>query len=1207
MRLYRGLNQIGMILLVLGLAWSAAFAGAAEAGYLESPLNDIIAQSAPDEKISAIIVMADRVDNERLNSSLKARKATFAQRHFEVITRLKQKAVLTQGPVIETLQQLQTQGAIDEYKSFWISNMISFKGTPEAIRQIAALAPVEKIIYDYPIEMIKPKIKEAETPIIATRSQGLDVISAPQVWAMGFTGYGRLVSNIDTGVDGTHPALSSRWRGNNGHPAAECWYDPVEGSTTPIDHGEGDVPHGTHTMGTICGRSTTTPDTVGVAINAQWIACASVDYGGSTSDIIASFQFIADPDDNPSTTDDVPDVVGNSWGYSPFFHSVAHCDNTFWSVMDGCENAGVVVIFSAGNEGDYYGDDTPNSLRTPADRATTYFNAFSVGAIYGYIGGYPIAEFSSRGPCDCASDNRRIKPECVAPGVNIRSCVPGGYESGWDGTSMASPHISGAVAILRQINPELTVDEIKNILIQSCVDLGPVGEDNTYGHGVLDLYQAAQMAIQGIGFIEGYARDLTYSTGLPATIYIPGTELSTVANGSGYYLLTVPGDTTYLVRATYEGYVPDEHSIAVTQGDTATQDFYLVPPIIDYSPASYNVSIPPGQSTARNLKIKNIGVGTIHFALYTETYSLLLNNGIKLPISIDEIKPLPLGYRPADETKAGSIAEPYYPPVIAGQGGPDAFGYRWIDSDDPGGPSVSWVDISSQGTSVSLGEDNSVGPISMGFSFPYYGNNYSSLYIGSNGILTFGGGSGEWINDYIPDTADPDNLIAVWWDDLSPDDGGSVKYYYDSTNHRFIVSFIGVPNYRWPGGTGSLTFQAILYQSGNIEFNYGTMNPGSDDLQSATIGIENQSGSVGLQVVCNASYMHSNMSIRISAVPDWLSALPEFGSVAAGDSVMATVTFDATELAEGTYNGNINLDSNSPINNQVDIPATLNVTTTPVPSIELSVNAIYDTVYAGQSTIYGLFVSNAGNANLTYNTADDRAWISENPTGGTVLPSQSESVAVTFNATSLSPGNYTGTITVTSNDPVHPSINVPCYLFVDLLLTDDVGVSEILQPPDSMLTGTGYPLEVVVRNYGIEYKTFDVIFEAYPTGASTAVFSDTITVTGMAPAGTDTVTFADMFTPPVDTTYSLQAYTNLAGDQVPENNLAAKAGLSYTLIYFWYGNPGINPVTAPIGEPVNIDIFIRTPSTAFIADLHLCLGTDNEYIDSLLSESQGQL
>ena len=90
---------------------------------------------------------------------------------------------------------------------------------------------------------------------------------------------------------------------------------------------------------------------------------ATVDYGGTTSDLIQSFEWITDPDDNPLTVDDVPDVVGNSWGWSPFWIGYDHCDNTFWSVMDGCENAGVVVIFSAGNEGDYGGgSNVPNSL-----------------------------------------------------------------------------------------------------------------------------------------------------------------------------------------------------------------------------------------------------------------------------------------------------------------------------------------------------------------------------------------------------------------------------------------------------------------------------------------------------------------------------------------------------------------------------------------------------------------------------------------------------------------------------------------------------------------------------------------------------------------------------------------------------------------------------------------------------------------------------
>ncbi len=898
---------VGMMVCVF---FVAALAGA---GTIQPPLDEMIAEADASEFIGAIIVMADKVDNQKLNLELKTRRATLAERHYEVVTTLMKKATDTQGPVLAVLNQLEAEGKVREIRAFWISNMMAFEGSREAIEEIASADGVEKVVFDFPVELIKPVKVDMEPPLITTRSQGLDVINAPAVWAMGYTGAGRLVSNIDTGVDGNHPAFSARWRGNS-NPSGECWFDPVYGYSFPTDHGS----HGTHTMGTICGRSHTTPDTVGVAIDAQWIAAGSVDYGGTTADIIASFQWIADPDGNPGTTDDVPDAVGNSWGYSPFFHGVDPCDETFWVVMDGCENAGVAVIFSAGNEGSY----GSNSLRTPADRADSYFNAFSVGAIDGHTPGYPIASFSSLGPCDCASYPMNIKPECVAPGVNVRSSVPGGgYAGDWSGTSMASPHITGSVAILRQVDPNLDVDTIKDILLQTCVDLGPGGEDNTYGHGYIDLYQAVLLASGGFGYVEGYVYETDNNFPVEATVEIVGTGISVTANSSGYYILTVPAEENYTIRASYHEYITDEHSVYVNPDQTISQDFFLGPPNISHDPSSYSVSALPDQIVERDLNIYNDGVGGLLFSLGTETFDGRLLKIDRNAPDATEVQE-PIEYRALEYSKDPDLEEPLYPPVITGQGGPDDFGHEWIDSDEPGGPPVNWIDISGDGTPVYLNDDDYAGPISIGFSFPFYENNYSSLYIGSNGVLTFGSGNTTVNNTNIPNPSSPNNFIAMYWDDLNPGSGGNIYYYRDTANNRFIVSFVGVPFYYWFGGTGSTTFEAVLYPDGDIELNYATMNAGSHSLSSGTIGIENINASDGLQIVYNAPYMHSNLSIHISA-GKWLTVSPSSGTVpGSGGSYAATVTFDATDLAEGTYTGRINLDSDDPDTPNIDIPAT---------------------------------------------------------------------------------------------------------------------------------------------------------------------------------------------------------------------------------------------------------------------------------------------
>jgi hypothetical protein len=173
-------------------------------------------------------------------------------------------------------------------------------------------------------------------------------------------------------------------------------------------------------------------------------------------------------------------------------HGYPPCDQTFWSFIDADEAAGIVVLFSAGNEG----ASGAETLRRPADRATTVYNCLAVAAVDANNSAWPIADFSSRGPSHCTPDGAAaIKPDIAAPGVNVRSSLPGGSYGTLSGTSMASPHVNGVVALMRQACPELTVEQVKQILYDTAYDLGPAGEDNSYGWGMIDAYAAVTMAL----------------------------------------------------------------------------------------------------------------------------------------------------------------------------------------------------------------------------------------------------------------------------------------------------------------------------------------------------------------------------------------------------------------------------------------------------------------------------------------------------------------------------------------------------------------------------------------------------------------------------------------------------------------------------------------------------------------------------------------
>ncbi len=198
-------------------------------------------------------------------------------------------------------------------------------------------------------------------------------------------------------------------------------------------------------------------------------------------------------------------------------------------------------------------------------------------------------------------------------------------------------------------------------------------------------------------------------------------------------------------------------------------------------------------------------------------------------------------------------------------GGPDSFGYIFIDSNEAGGPVFSWVELSGSAgaTQVALGDDDSAGPISLGFTFPYYGQSQTDIYVASNGFLIFGSGSGDIGNDCpLPSTNSPNNIIALMWDDLDPGDTND-PFYYESfgagscpyagyAGACFVAEFSGFHHY--PGGTSGTvagTFEAILMDNGDIVMQF--QDAGAEQGSGSSTGIENSDGTDGLNYACNTS------------------------------------------------------------------------------------------------------------------------------------------------------------------------------------------------------------------------------------------------------------------------------------------------------------------------------------------------------------------
>ncbi len=564
--------------LTAGLMCAACVLAAlpAAAGSLAPGLARQLADRQPDDVIRVLVVLRDQVAVAALDARLSTEKAGRGRRHELIVAELQQQAAVAQHDLLQALGADKAAGAVRGYTPHWLVNAVVVTGTVAAVRKLAARDDVRRVEADLVPELIAPvsswlpPTKQAAGIGI---TPGVVAIGARRVWQeLGFDGSGTLVGIIDTGVDVNHPALSARWRGNFADPAT-AWLDAAEvGQPVLPADGQG---HGTHVMGTLTGLAD--GDTIGVAPGAQWIATNAISAPVVTFDnaIIASLEFMTDPDGDPATSDDVPDVVQNSWGVSEAFAGYIDCDSSWWDLIDNCEAAGVVLVWAAGNEG---GGGNAGTVRSPADRATNPYNCFSVGSTSNHAP-FLISDFSSRGPSGCGGPYA-IKPELTAPGDTIYSALPGGGYIYRNGTSMAGPHVAGVVALMRQANPDVDVVTIKDILLRSALDQGLVGEDNDYGHGLVDAYAAVRAVLSGIGTIGGTVTDA--ATGLPlagARLQLDGGFNQAVSDDQGQYSLTMTaGGVSFTVSAF--GYDDGQITAAIPDGGQVTGDVALVPRLV---------------------------------------------------------------------------------------------------------------------------------------------------------------------------------------------------------------------------------------------------------------------------------------------------------------------------------------------------------------------------------------------------------------------------------------------------------------------------------------------------------------------------------------------------------------------------------------------------------------------------------------------------
>ncbi|MCU0523148.1 MAG: S8 family serine peptidase [Anaerolineae bacterium] len=459
----------------------------------------VIAATADGAQAEFLVVLA-----QQANLSGASGLSTRAEKGRYVHATLLTTARATQGPLVRWLKAHRVP-----HRAFTIINLIWVKGDAALAATLAARPDVARIEGNPAIRNPLPRPEGTLDGLTAAGAAaiepGIAYVRAPEVWAMGFTGQGIVVGGQDTGYRWTHQALKSAYRGWDGVSADHDynWHDAIHigggscgyDSPVPCD----DYGHGTHTMGTAIGADADVGGTnqIGMAPGARWIGCRNMDQGvGTPATYLECFEFFLAPypvggtpaQGNP---DLAPDVTVNSWTCP----SSEGCSwGTLQAAVEAQRAAGIMTVVSAGNLGP--------ACSTVVDPPAIYDAAYTVGALA--TGMDAIASFSGRGPV-VADGSFRTKPDLTAPGTTIRS-------SGRDsdvayyissGTSMAAPHVAGAVALLWSASPTLThqISATEALLNATAVDIYATdcsssgSPNNIYGYGRLDIKAAVDAAL----------------------------------------------------------------------------------------------------------------------------------------------------------------------------------------------------------------------------------------------------------------------------------------------------------------------------------------------------------------------------------------------------------------------------------------------------------------------------------------------------------------------------------------------------------------------------------------------------------------------------------------------------------------------------------------------------------------------------------------
>ncbi|HVH32736.1 MAG TPA: S8 family serine peptidase [Tahibacter sp.] len=496
------MRSISLRSLSIHIAFALAATGAAPLGHAAEVDTVLRTQAASGAPVDTLIVLRAKAPKALLRSD-----GDYLERRRALVEMLRATADVTQA---DLRSWLDAQGI--SYRAFWITNAIQAQLTPAQLEMLAARDDVEAIGANSSIALRMPAQDETSALPLAPNAieWGVNKIKAPQVWARGINGAGIVIAGQDTGIRWTHAAIKSKYRGwdavNQVVDHNYNWHDSVHAvnASCPADSPQpcDDNSHGSHTIGTMVGDDGGS-NQVGVAPGAKWIGCRNMNAGaGTPATYNECAQWLLAPTDLTGANPDpakAPDVVSNSWGCPVDEGCTAIAGTEVRTAIENLIAGGIMFVAAAGNDG--------SACSTIGDAPGTLDNVFTIGSTTSTDG---VSSFSGRGPVAAGpGTGAQNKPDVIAPGSNVRS-ITNSSDTAYgskSGTSMATPHVAGAVALLMQLNPGLKGNPaaVANLLrstavpltssVQTCGGIPATSFPNpVQGYGQIDMVAAFDKA-----------------------------------------------------------------------------------------------------------------------------------------------------------------------------------------------------------------------------------------------------------------------------------------------------------------------------------------------------------------------------------------------------------------------------------------------------------------------------------------------------------------------------------------------------------------------------------------------------------------------------------------------------------------------------------------------------------------------------------------